>query len=453
MTEPLQQSASQALMQAMGLTAAAFERRKKIVGLEPSDLVRIAQIKDLVTNIAEDCVATFFNHLAGLDEARPLLASRALVERARQLKKVHLIAMAQGDYGPTYVEQRIELGSLYARAGLDTCTFLGAFHRMLRHIGNAVMTQPGVSCGDAFESFMSLKKVAYFDLGIIVHVLVFERERVIRQQQDSIRELSTPVLQIRERLLLLPIIGVIDTQRARAITESLLRAVRENRAKVVVMDVTGVVTIDSKVANHLLQTVAAARLMGARVVVTGLSPDVAQSLVMLGIELSQLNTMGDLQGGLEEADRILGHRALPDAADVVMSSPRGPIIQDLGSQLAAATSTGGVTNKQVGRVGDTPIVGAGCFADDVAAVSTTGTGEMFIRTVAAYDVAAQMRYAGLPLEEAARRVVMDKLPAINGRGGLIAVDREGNVTLPFNTEGMYRGFARVGEVANVWIYG
>ena len=89
----------------------------------------------------------------------------------------------------------------------------------------------------------------------------------------------------------------------------------------------------------------------------------------------------------------------------------------------------------------------------MAAVSATGTGEMFIRTAAAFDVSAQMRYAGLSLEESARRVVMEKLPAIQGRGGLIAVDRAGNVTLPFNTEGMYRGVARVGEPVNVWIYG
>lgn len=131
----------------------------------------------------------------------------------------------------------------------------------------------------------------------------------------------------------------------------------------------------------------------------------------------------------------------------------GAVACDSRGQLAAATSTGGVTNKQVGRVGDTPLIGAGCYADDVAAVSATGTGEMFIRTVAAYDVAAQMRYAGLSLEESAQRVVMEKLPAIHGRGGLIAVDRAGNVTLPFNTEGMYRGCARVGEAVNVSIYG
>ncbi|MDT4824339.1 Isoaspartyl peptidase [compost metagenome] len=131
----------------------------------------------------------------------------------------------------------------------------------------------------------------------------------------------------------------------------------------------------------------------------------------------------------------------------------GAVACDSRGNLAAATSTGGVTNKRVGRVGDTPVIGAGCYADDVVAVSATGTGEMFIRTVAAHDVSAQMRYAGLPLEESARRVVMEKLVAIEGRGGLIAVDRAGNVTLPFNTEGMYRGFARVGGAVNVSIYG
>jgi rsbT co-antagonist protein RsbR len=147
-------------------------------------------------------------------------------------------------------------------------------------------------------------------LGLIVDVLVFERERVIRQQQEAIRELSTPVLQLRDRLLLLPIIGVIDTYRARLITESLLDAIRARRAKVVVMDITGVATIDSRVANHILQTVTAARLMGAQVIVTGITAPVAQSLVALGIELGRLDTVGDLQGGIEEAEQNLGYRVV-----------------------------------------------------------------------------------------------------------------------------------------------
>lgn len=137
---------------------------------------------------------------------------------------------------------------------------------------------------------------------------VEERERIIRQQQEAIRELSTPVLQVRERLLILPIIGVVDPQRARQLTEQLLRSIRDNRAKVVVMDVTGVPSIDSTVANYLVQVVEAARLMGATVIVTGLSPELAQTLVTLGVDLTKMNTVGDLQGGIEEAELLLGYK-------------------------------------------------------------------------------------------------------------------------------------------------
>ena len=131
----------------------------------------------------------------------------------------------------------------------------------------------------------------------------------------------------------------------------------------------------------------------------------------------------------------------------------GAVALDAHGHLAAATSTGGITNKQAGRVGDAPLIGAGCYANDATcAVSTTGTGEMFIRMLAAYDVSAQMEYRGASLEDAANDVVMNKLPRIEGRGGLVAVDANGNVVLPFNTEGMYRGFARVGEAPFTAIY-
>src|SRR6059036_3326030 len=137
---------------------------------------------------------------------------------------------------------------------------------------------------------------------------VQERERIIRQQQEAIRELSTPVLQVRERLLILPIIGVIDPQRARQLTEQLLRGIRTNRAKVVVIDITGVAAMDVTVANHLVQTVEASRLLGATVIVTGLSPEIAQTLVTIGVDLGKMNTVGDLQGGIEQAERLLGYK-------------------------------------------------------------------------------------------------------------------------------------------------
>ncbi|PMS38347.1 asparaginase [Trinickia symbiotica] len=131
----------------------------------------------------------------------------------------------------------------------------------------------------------------------------------------------------------------------------------------------------------------------------------------------------------------------------------GAVALDRNGHLAAATSTGGITNKRPGRVGDSPIIGAGCYANDATcAVSSTGTGEMFIRLVAAYDVAAQMEYRKVSLREAAHDVVMNRLPRIAGRGGVIAVDALGNLAMPFNTEGMYRGYARVGEAPVTAIY-
>jgi len=137
---------------------------------------------------------------------------------------------------------------------------------------------------------------------------VEERERVIHEQQEALRELSTPVLQLRERLLILPIIGVLDSARARQLTEQLLGSIQENRARVVVIDITGVASVDRTVANHLVQTVEASRLMGASTILTGLSPEIAQTIVDLGVDLSMMKTVGDLQGGLVEAERLAGYR-------------------------------------------------------------------------------------------------------------------------------------------------
>jgi rsbT co-antagonist protein RsbR len=287
------------------------ERRRKIVDLGHEDVARILTIKSVMTENLDRFTDTFFDYLGHLEEAAPLLKNSTALETARRLKREHLIAMVQGEYGSAYAEQRVRLGVLYASLGLEIRVFLGAFHHLMRAIGTEIMRRFAKTPQAGFEIFMSLKKVAYLDIAIIADVMIDQRERIIGAQQAAIRELSTPVLQVRDRLLILPMIGMIDSERAMQLTENLLQAIRTNRARVVVMDVTGVAAVDSKVANHLIQTVAAARLMGAVVIVTGLSADVAQALVALGVDLGRINTIGDLQGGLEEAERLLGYKVVP----------------------------------------------------------------------------------------------------------------------------------------------
>lgn len=120
----------------------------------------------------------------------------------------------------------------------------------------------------------------------------------------------------------------------------------------------------------------------------------------------------------------------------------GAVALDINGNLAAATSTGGITNKRFGRAGDTPIIGSGTYAENgVCAISSTGWGEFFIRTVAAYDIAARMKYGNASLEDASNEYVHKTIPQIGGDGGIIAVDAQGNIYMPFNTEGMYRACA------------
>jgi len=142
----------------------------------------------------------------------------------------------------------------------------------------------------------------------------------------------------------------------------------------------------------------------------------------------------------------------PIAADTKFGTV-GAVACDAQGNLAAANSTGGLTNKRPGRVGDSAVIGAGCYADNAtAAVATTGTGETFIRGVVAYDLCALMRYRDMGLADAAHLIIMQKQTALGGQGGLIAVDARGNVAMPFNTSGMYRGFARMDGSPYVAIY-
>ena len=151
-------------------------------------------------------------------------------------------------------------------------------------------------------------------------------------------------------------------------------------------------------------------------------------------------------------ETVLDHSGAPLDEGKKMGTV-GAVALDVHGNLAAATSTGGMTNKLPGRVGDSPLVGAGCYANNASvAVSCTGTGEVFIRALAAYDIAALMDYGGLSLSEACERVVMEKLPALGGSGGLIAIDHEGNVALPFNCEGMYRAWGYAGDTPTTGIY-
>ena len=294
------------LLDQMDLNDQGLTRRKAFLEFGDEDIRALEGLNTVAKEYAGSVIDDMYGHFLAHDETRAFFKNAATLARVKELQREYFLRLTKGDYGRDYVLNRVNVGLVHQRINLGVQWYLGAYNFYLRAVMKRLFEGAEPRSRGIVETLASLMKLVFLDISLAMQTYV----TTIEQQQEAIRELSTPVLVVRPRVLLLPIIGMIDSRRAAQLTSSLLDAIRVNRARVAVMDVTGVAAIDSKVANHLLQTVAAAGLMGATVVVTGLSADVAQSLVSLGVDLSKLNTAGDLQRGLEEAGRLVDDKEL-----------------------------------------------------------------------------------------------------------------------------------------------
>ena len=291
-----------AMRDELGLGRHEIEQRKTSLGLDEADEAALDRIGDLmgpdIASVVDDLVDALSIDLDG----RPRTE-----QQDRQLLRDYFGGLTDTDgFGDSFVDRRLAMvDALHGRVAPDVSWYLSAYLHYLLAVGKRLRQESGDR--EVMQGLQqALAKVTFLDLGLAIDTYVFERDRTIRCQQRELEDLSTPVLQLRDGLLIIPIIGMLDSRRAQQLTEQLLHAIRQRRARVVVLDVTGVAAVDSRVANHLIQTVDAARLMGAAAIVTGVSPEVAQTLVGLGIDLGAVTTVADLQGGIEEADRLLG---------------------------------------------------------------------------------------------------------------------------------------------------
>jgi rsbT co-antagonist protein RsbR len=301
------------LMTDLEISEREVAQRKEFLQFVQEDSDRLLSVNEIATAYADPVIEDFYQHLLSFDDTRVFFRDPQVLEYVKRMQKEYFLRLTQGNYDSAYIENRLTIGAVHERIGLPVKTYLGAYNFYLRAVADRLVEAFPNEILKAMQVLLSLMKLVFLDIGLAIDTYIVQRERTIRQQQEAIRELSTPVLQVREQLLILPIVGMIDALRARQLTEGLLRAIRNNRARVVVIDITGVPAVDSAVANHLVQTVDASRLMGATVIVTGLSPEIAQTLVTIGVDLTKMNTVGDLQGGIEEAERLLGYQVVKSA--------------------------------------------------------------------------------------------------------------------------------------------
>jgi rsbT co-antagonist protein RsbR len=296
---------SHALTHEFEVTDAEIAVRKAFLEFGAADVEKLKSLRPLAQRYAGPVIEDLYGLFLAHEPTKSYFKDPKVLERVKQLQKAYFIGLTEGEYGKTYVENRLKIGAVHERIKLTTKWYLGAYAFYLRTVAKKICEEHPGDTEKALDLFSSLVKVVFFDMGLAIDTYMAQRERIIRAQQDEIRELSTPVLRVRDRLLVVPIIGLMDSARAYQLTDQVLRSIRTHRAKVVVLDITGVPTVDSAVANHLIQTVQAARLLGARSIITGVSPDIAQTLVRIGIDVTKLHSVGDLQEGLAEANKIL----------------------------------------------------------------------------------------------------------------------------------------------------
>lgn len=294
------------LAEEIGIDEQELALRKRVLEFDDDDVKRLTRLAPYAKDYATPMIERFYQHLLSFDEMKAFFAEAKTLDYVKRRQKDYFYRLTEGEYGMPYVENRLLIGAVHERIGLPIRTYLLMYDFYQRQVARKLREIYRDNPEEAFETFLSLLKLVHLDEICAIETYTYKRESMIRQQEKAIRELSTPVLRIRDRLLILPIIGLIDAKRAMQITGQLLRAIRDTRARVVVIDITGVPVVDTNTANHLVQTVEAARLLGAHLITTGLSPEIAQTIVKLGVDLSRLNTVGDLQGGIEEAERILG---------------------------------------------------------------------------------------------------------------------------------------------------
>lgn len=280
------------------------------IRLTPDDKAALAEYWRFYEPIASEINTELRESLLKLPEWMPLIrAMSPQVEAERNARSLELqrVALRDGNWGP-YLEDLREQGVTYARMGVSFIAWYDIIAIYREHIRRRLLSLGTADFDRMVKVSDGLNRMIDIAMAHLGEAYLSAKESIIVEQQAAIRELSLPVLQVRDQLLVLPVVGVIDTTRARQLIESLLAAVRDRRARGIVLDVTGVPMVDTAVANHLVQACDAAKLMGATVVITGISPEMAQTLVMLGARLPAADTHVDLQEGIEQIERLLGYR-------------------------------------------------------------------------------------------------------------------------------------------------
>jgi rsbT co-antagonist protein RsbR len=306
-------------MKVLKLDEAELRSRRAFFELTDDDLARLASLRPFAEKHTDAIVEDFYKLLLTHFETKKFFPDELVIRRVKRTQREYFLGLFTGKCDLAYVEDRLRVGSTHERIGLSTKWYLGAYRKYMQLIEDALWKeyQDRTKVTQAFES---IQKIVYFDMAVATDTYLASKLDALERHQAAIRELSTPVIRVHDRVLLLPLVGAIDSHRANQVMDSVLLKVSEVQAKVIIIDIAGVPVVDTKVADSLVKTTAAVRLLGAETILTGITAQVARTIVQLGVDITTMYTLSRLSEGIELALSLVGKAIMRKRTEL----PNGP---------------------------------------------------------------------------------------------------------------------------------
>jgi rsbT co-antagonist protein RsbR len=304
-------------MEILKLDENELNRRLAFYELTGEDFDRLTRLKPFADRWTNEITEGLYELIMGQPESRQFFPDQATLQRVKRLQNNYFLGLFTGKYDLDYVRDRLRVGMAHERIGMPPKLYLGAYRRYLELIHTRLLEHFKGNEAEATTALSSIRKIIFFDMALAIDTYIAAYLETMTRHQAAIRELSTPVIKVHDRILLLPIVGTVDTQRAHQIMETVLVQVVEQQARVMILDIAGVPVVDTKVADHILKTTAAVQLLGSQTILTGISASVARTVVQLGVEITRMHTRSKLSEGIELALSIVGKKigSKPDAGE------------------------------------------------------------------------------------------------------------------------------------------
>jgi rsbT co-antagonist protein RsbR len=298
-------------MQRLRLDERELASRRSFFEITDEDLHRLAGLRSIAEQHGAEVVDKLYELFLGHAESRTFFPDDTTVRRVKQLQLEYFNGLFAGRLDLAYVEDRLRVGAAHERIGLAPKWYIGGYGRYLRLLLDRFFTD--LPPAEAQSAYRSIAKLVAFDMALAIDTYIAANLDTVARHQAAIRELSTPVIRVHQRVLLLPLVGTVDSHRAGQIMETLLLRVVEEQARAVIVDIAGVPTVDTMVADHLLKTTEAVRLLGAATILTGISAQIARTIVQLGVDISTMHTRSRLADGIELALGLVGREIVTKA--------------------------------------------------------------------------------------------------------------------------------------------